>query len=115
MIASMARLFVSQTQMDKWTTEGKVRLHDDIMMLPAMSRSFKLSSAVHFTKMIDGDDKKKLLGKVKTLAQLTELGAEHYGASVIMGETGYECTEGFVGTPIEGSVAGSGLIKLGQQ
>jgi hypothetical protein len=108
----MARLFVSQTQMDKWTSEGKVRLDDDVMTLPAMGRSFRLSSAVAFTQVVDGEDRAKLLGKVKTDAQLAEIGGEHYGASVIVGETGYECTEGFVGTPIEGAVAGSGLLKL---
>ena len=115
MIRVMARLFVSQTQMDKWTQEGKVRLDDDVMTLPAMSRSFKLTSAVSFTAIVGGDDKKRLLGKVKTDAQLQQLGAEHYGNSVILGETGYECVEGFVGTPVEGAVAGSGLLKLGQQ
>jgi hypothetical protein len=110
----MARLFVSQTQMDKWTSEGKVRLDDDVMTLPAMSRSFKLASAVHVTKTIDGGDAEKLIGKVKTAEQLMKLGAEHYGTSLILGETGYECTEGFVGTPVEGPVGGSGLLKLGQ-
>lgn len=110
----MARLFVSQTQMDKWTSEGKVRLDDDVMTLPAMSRSFKLATAVHVTKTIDGPDGNQLVGKVKTSEQLSKLGAEHYGTSLILGETGYECTEGFVGTPVEGSVAGSGLLKLGQ-
>jgi hypothetical protein len=111
----MARLFVSQTQMDKWTSEGKVRLDDDVMTLPAMSRSFRLSSAVHVTKTIDGDDGHKLIGKVKTAEQLSALGAEQYGTSLIVGDTGYDCTEGFVGTPVEGPVAGSGLLKLEKQ
>jgi hypothetical protein len=110
----MARLFVSQTQMDKWTSEGKVRLDDDVMTLPAMGRSFRLASAVHFTQVVDGADGPSLLGKVKTDVQLADLGAEHYGVSVILGETGYECIEGFVGTPVEGAVAGSGLLKLNQ-
>jgi len=108
----MARLFVSQVQMDKWTSEGKVRLDDDVMTLPAMSRSFKLSSAVHITRTIDGADAHKLVNRVKTTEQLQQLGAEQYGTSLILGETGYECTEGFVGTPVEGPVAGSGLLKL---
>jgi hypothetical protein len=114
MIGQMARLFVSQTQMDKWTREGKVQLEDDRMNLPAMGRSFKLSTAVSITASVGGDDQHHLVGKVKTRKQLADLGAELYGKSVILGETGYECVEGFVGIPIEGTVAGSGLLKLGQ-
>lgn len=111
----MARLFVSQDQMDRWTSEGKVRLEDDVMTLPALSRSFKLTSAVYFTKLVDGNDDRQLLGRVKSQKQLEELAAEHYGQSVIVGDVGYECVEGFLGAPIEsGAVAGSGLLKLGQ-
>ncbi len=109
----MARLFISQEQMDRWTTEGKVKLDDDRMQLPALNRTFQLSSAVHFTQMIDGVDSLELLGRVKTDAQLAELKAEHYGASVILGDVGYECVEGFVGTPVESVGMGqSGLLKL---
>jgi hypothetical protein len=108
----MARLFVSQEQMDKWTGEGKVKLDDDVMTVPAMKRSFKITSAVYFTKSIDGEDTEGLIGRVKSDEQLAALGAEHYGASVILGEVGYECVEGFVGAPVEGGVHGSGLLKL---
>lgn len=114
MISAMARLFVSQQQMDRWTSEGKVRLDDDVMLVPAMNRSFRLTGAVYFTQLIDGDDEKQLIGRVKSTEQLGELKAEHYGASVILGETGYECIEGFVGVPVEGAspMQSSGLLKL---
>lgn len=113
MICAMARLFISQRQMDKWTQEGKVRLDDDIMSLPALGRSFRISAAVLITKAVDGGDALGLAGRVKTEAQLGEMGAEHYGASVIVGEVGYECTEGFVGAPVDADeVRGSGLLKL---
>ncbi len=110
----MARLFVSQDQLDRWTAEGKVKLDDDVMSLPALNRSFKLTSAVYFRAMVEGSDVHELLGRVKTDAQLTEIGAEHYGASVILGEVGYDCDEGFLGVPVEGTAGGaSGLLKLG--
>jgi hypothetical protein len=108
----MARLFISADQMDKWTGEGKVTLQDDIMALPALGRSFKLRTAVRFLSVIEGSDSHGLLGRVKTDEQLAELGAEHYGASVILGDVGYECEEGFIGLPVDGSA--SGLLKLGQ-
>jgi len=101
--------------MDKWTADGKVKLDDDLMTLPALGRSFKLTTAVHIRAIVEGTDAQKLVNKVKTLTQLGEIGAEHYGASLILGEVGYECVEGFVGVPVEAGapVAGSGLIRLG--
>jgi hypothetical protein len=111
----MARLFISQDQMDRWTVDGKVRLEGEIMTLPALGRSFRLSPAVYFTGTVGGADEERLLGRVKTEVQLTEMAAEHYGASVILGEVGYECEEGFLGVPAEGSGVGgaSGLLRLG--
>jgi hypothetical protein len=107
----MARLFISADQMDRWTGEGKVSLQDDLMTLPAMGRSFKLRTAVRFLSVIEGGDAHGLVGRVKTDEQLAEMGGEHYGASVIMGDVGYECEEGFIGLPVDGGA--SGLLKLG--
>ena len=108
----MARLFISADQMDRWSAENKVTLEDDIMSLPALNRSFKLRTAVRFLSVIEGADAHGLIGRVKTDEQLAEMGGEHYGASVIMGDVGYECEEGFIGLPVDGSA--SGLLKLGQ-
>jgi len=107
----MARLFISADQMDRWTAEGKVALQDDIMTLPAMGRSFKLRTAVRFLSVIEGADAHGLIGRVKTDEQLAEMSGEHYGASVIMGDVGYECEEGFIGLPVDGGH--SALFKLG--
>jgi hypothetical protein len=107
----MARLFISADQMDRWSGEGKVSLQDDFMTLPALGRSFKLRTAVRFLSVIEGADAHGLIGRVKTDEQLGEMGAEHYGASVIMGDVGYECEEGFIGLPVDGGT--SGLLKLG--
>jgi hypothetical protein len=112
----MARLFITQDTMDRWTAEGKVRLEDDVMTLPALGRSFRLKSAIHLTTLIEGSDTHQLLGRVKTDEQLFDLGAEHYGRSVLVGEVGYDGVEGFIGVPVEaGSGVGgaSGLLKLG--
>jgi hypothetical protein len=106
----MARLFISADQMDRWTSEGKVSLEDDTMTLPALGRSFRLRTAVRFLSVIEGSDAHGLVGRVKTTAQLAEMGGEHYGASVILGEVGYECEEGFIGLPVDGGA--SGLLKL---
>jgi hypothetical protein len=114
----MARLYISADQMDRWTAEGKVALQDDLMSLPAMNRSFRLRAAVRFIGVVDGADTHGLVGRVKSDEQLAQMGGEHYGASVIMGEVGYECEEGFLGTPADPNAAGSsgasGLLKLNQ-
>lgn len=107
----MARLFISADQMDRWTGEGKVSLQDNLMTLPALGRSFRLRTAVRFLSVIEGADANGLVGRVKTDEQLAELGGEHYGASVILGDVGYECEEGFIGLPIDGGA--SGLLKIG--
>jgi hypothetical protein len=115
MIRAMARLYISTDQMDRWTQEGKVALSDDVMTLPALGRSFRLRTAVRFLSVVEGHDAHGLLGRVKSDEQLAELRGEHYGASVIVGEVGYECEEGFVGVPVDaGSSGASGLLKLGQ-
>jgi hypothetical protein len=108
----MARLFISADQMDRWTAEGKVSLSDDVMTLPALGRSFQLRTAVRFKGVSDATaDTHGLVGRVKTDTQLAELGCEQYGSSVILGEVGYECEEGFIGLPVDGSH--SGLLKIG--
>jgi len=110
----VARLYVSQAQMDSWTTGGKVGLKDDLMTVPALGRTFRLESAVRIVKIVGGDDDKSLVGKVKTSAELAGEGAEHYGASVIVADSAYECEEGFVGIPTDApSTSGSGLLDLG--
>jgi hypothetical protein len=108
----MARLFISADQIDRWTSEGKISLTDDVMSLPALGRSFRLRTAVHFLRVVEGADGNNLIGRVKSDEQLTELGAEHYGESVIIGEVGYECEDGFLGVPVDGGSSHSGLIHL---
>jgi hypothetical protein len=114
MIEPMARLFISQSRLDKWISEGKVTLEGDVMRVVAMARAFSLAPAVHITKIIDGRDDLQLVGCCKTSEQLVQVGAEHYGPSVIVGEIGYECTEGFIGMPVDGTLntESSGLFRL---
>ncbi|MDP2342952.1 MAG: hypothetical protein Q8O67_18495 [Deltaproteobacteria bacterium] len=85
--------------LEQWADQGKVRLDDTTLTLLSENRTVKLTPAVRFTKLIDdsGGDPSKLLGKVKTKDQLTELGAEHYLDSVIFGDIGYTVVEGFLG------------------
>lgn len=94
----MPAVFLSNVMLQQWTDQGKVRLDDATLTLLAEQRTVLLTPAVRFTRLIDGgDDPNQLIGKVKTRAQLVELGAEHYMDSVILGDIGYTVLEGFLG------------------
>ena len=75
----MPAVFLTNHMLQQWSDQGKVRLEDSLLTLIAENRTVALSQAVRFVALIDGDDgANKLLGKVKTKAQLDGLGAEHY-------------------------------------
>lgn len=93
----MARLFISQERLDRLTAEARVVLVGDALELPALGARFRLQPAVHFLTLVAGEDQ-ALLGRVKTAAQLLELGAELVADSVLCGESAYQCESGFVGT-----------------
>ncbi len=94
----MPAVFLTNEMLQNWSDQGKVKLDGTVLTLLAEKRTVALNPAVRFTALIDGsDDVNKLLGKVKTTAQLAELGAEHYLDSVIYGDVGYTVVEGFLG------------------
>lgn len=110
----MPRIFVSQQRMQQWTEDGKVSVQDNIMSLPNLGRSFRLTEAVYISRVVsDGGDVHALVGRVKTMPQLKALGAETYHNSLIIGEAAYECEPGFVGEVVGPSQpTGSGLHRL---
>ncbi|MBM4778886.1 MAG: hypothetical protein GQE15_14370 [Archangiaceae bacterium] len=52
--------------------------------------------AVHFVKVVSGEDSNSLVGRVKTQEQIQALGGEHMADSCIIGESAYEVAEGYV-------------------
>jgi hypothetical protein len=104
----LARLFVSQERIDRWSNEGKVAIDGDVMLLPALGRSFRLRPALYIARVVsDNADAHDLLGRVKSEEQLAALGAETYVNSVILGEVAYECEPGFLGEVVGGDNLGS--------
>ncbi len=94
----MTRVFLAQTNLDEWTDQGAVRLEGDTLSLVEEQRTLDLQPAVRFLQVADGSpDPHALVGKVKSLDVLKELGAEHYFDSVLYGETAYQVAEGFLG------------------
>jgi hypothetical protein len=103
----MAELFISQDRLDAWTSEQRIELTGDIMTLADDGRSFKIRPAVRFLQIIGSDkDPNRLVNKVKDEAALTQMGADHYVTSVILGEVAYEVQPGFLGQPMPRTAGG---------
>lgn len=102
------RLFVSQDVLDRWMVEEQVSVEGDVMTLDGNQR-FRLLSAVCFTEELTGEgDPHELIGRVKDLATLSELGGEHVSDSVLLGDNAYTVVEGFLGEPVEPGPAADG-------
>ena len=108
---SVHRVFLPQETLDIWLSEDRVEVEGDVMTLKPERQRFKLKTAVRFLEeLAGGGDEADLVGKVKDLDQLTELGGEHQADSVILGDNAYQVVEGFVGEPIyEEEPAGTGM------
>jgi hypothetical protein len=93
-------LFVSQAMIDSWADQGRIDFVGNVMTLLAgegRDRSYALEPAVRFLALLGADtDPHLLLKKVKSLAQLRELGAEVVDASVVLGDVAYEVEPGFL-------------------
>jgi hypothetical protein len=93
-------LFVSQAMLDSWAGQGKIEFVGNVMTLlsgDGKGRSYALEPAVRFLEVLGAEsDPNALLHKVKSAAQLRDLGAEQVDASVIMGDVAYEVEPGFL-------------------
>jgi hypothetical protein len=93
-------LFVSQAILDTWAEQGKIDFSGNVMTVLAgegQGRGYRLEPAVRFLKVVGAEvDPNRLLAKVKSEAQLRELGAEVLGDSVILGDAGSEVEPGFL-------------------
>jgi len=107
------RVFLPQGALDGWLSEGRVDVEGETMTLRPEGSQFHLKTALHFVAEVTGEpDAEGLLGKVKDLEQLAELGGEYCSDSVILNDNAYQVIEGFVGEPIydSESVASGGSL-----
>lgn len=93
-------LFVSQAMLDSWAEQGKIDFVGNVMTLlsgEGGGRTYALEPAVRFMKVLGADrDPHGLVHKVKSAAQLRELGAEPAEDSCILGDVAYEVQPGFL-------------------
>jgi hypothetical protein len=91
-------LFVNQQKLESWIEEGEVTFEDNVLTILAEQKSYVLAPAVKVLGLLDGEDSAGLVGRTWAVADIEAKGGEHYRDSVILGETAYQCEEGFVGT-----------------
>ena len=99
------RVFFPQDSLDHWISEARVDLVGTELVIKAENRRYRVVEAVRVLTEVTGTlDYHELVGKVKSLSFLGELGAEILGTSMVLGENAYEVMPGFMGTAI-GAVA----------
>ena len=95
------RVFFPQTAIEVWVADNRVDLKGEDLLLKHQGRRYRIIEAVRVTREVTGaDDPHELLGRVKTRAFLTELGAEILESSMILQDNAYDVVQGFVGAPI---------------
>lgn len=101
------KLFLPQKTLEDWALQDKADLSEGKLVVKEPKSSHPAVPAVHFSKIVSGDDTASLVGRVKTLEQLSAMGAEHMQDSVIMGDIAYEVVEGYI-TEVQAPAAAKG-------
>lgn len=95
------RVFFPQEALDGWLLDGKVEIAGSELTIPTERRRYRLVEAVRVVSEEAGyTDPDELVGKVKTMLFLTELGAELLGDSMVLGDNAYRVVSGWLATPI---------------
>lgn len=95
------RVFFPQSALDEWVSDNHVDLKNDELSLKSQARRYRIIEAVRILREVTGsDDPNELLGRVKSRAFLSELGAEILEGSMIIGDNAYDVVQGFVGAPV---------------
>lgn len=90
------RLFLPQAVLESWMLEEKADARNGVLAFPGHAAVYPLSPAVHFSRLLSGEDGQGLVSKVKTEAQLAALGGEQLDDAVVFGETAYQVDPGFI-------------------
>jgi hypothetical protein len=95
------RVFFPQEALDGWLLDGQIEIAGSELTIPNERRRYRVVEAVRVVAEETGPtDPDELVGKVKTMSFLTELGAELLGDSMVLGDHAYRVVAGWLGTPI---------------
>jgi hypothetical protein len=94
------RVFFPQSAVDQWGIDGKIDLVAGELILLADGRRYKVEECVHIVAEVTGaNDDRQIIGKVKPMRALQEIGAELLEGSMILGDNAYDVVPGWMGTP----------------
>ena len=112
------RVFFPQQALDSWLEQGRITLVDDEMTLKPDGQRYRLLAAIRvLAEVADGNDPHDLVGKVKTIEQISGMGGDHQADSLVLGDNAYQVIEGFLGDTTdeaeadEGAAIGSNLAS----
>lgn len=95
------RVFFPQRALDSWIGADRVDLVAGELVIKGEGRKYRVVEAVRvLAEVTGGGDVHELVGKVKSVSYMTELGAEILETSMVLGELAYDVVPGFAGTPI---------------
>jgi hypothetical protein len=95
------RVFFPQGALDEWVAGDLVDLDRDELTIRSEGRKYRIVEAVRILREVAGSpDVHELVGRVKSVGYLAELGAELLEQSMIIGEAAYDVVPGFAGAPI---------------
>lgn len=95
------RVFFPQEALDRWLVEGRVEISGSELTIVGERRRYRMVEAVRVLSEEAGhSDPDELVGKVKTVLYLTELGAELLGDSMVLGDNAYRVVAGWLGSPV---------------
>ena len=94
------RVFFPQGALDEWLSENEVELTNKELVIKAEGRRYRIVEAVRVLGEVTGlEDPHEIVGKVKSVNFVTELGAELLETSMIVGDNAYDVIPGFLGVP----------------
>jgi len=94
-------VFFPQLALDRWIHDDRVDLVGNQLVIRGEERKYRVVEAIRVLKEVTGGlDTYELIGKVKSVSFVTELGAEVLDTSMVLGELAYEVVPGFLGAPI---------------
>jgi hypothetical protein len=97
------RFFIAQEALDGLLEKEAATMAGDVLTIPERKLTAGVQAAVYFLREVEGKaDPHGLVGKVQTLEAIVAKGADHFRASVILGETAYDVVEGYLGEAPEG-------------
>jgi hypothetical protein len=95
------RAFFPQRALDAWLAEAKIEFTGRELVIRAAQRRYQVVEAARIIQEVSGqEDIYDLVGRVKSVTFLTELGAEILESSMLLGDNAYEVVPGFMGVPL---------------